>query len=41
MQEEVDKFLDDSYSELSMLHSKVSNLEVKGEKELKCKRCGK
>ena len=41
MQEEVDKFLDDSDSELSMLHSKVSNLEVKGEKELKCKRCGK
>ena len=43
MQEEVDKFFDDSDSdeELSMLHSKVSNLELKGEKELKCNRCGK
>ena len=43
MQEEIDKFFDDSDSDvdLSMLHNKVSNMELQGGKEMKCEKCGK
>merc|ERR1719347_1277999 len=46
MQDEVDKFFDDSDSdiELSLLHSKISKKEKQDDKVIvtvKCKRCGK